>query len=74
MNRAHLICHSRETCPRPDRGTGIHPSVIARERNEQNNLYLQYITGILPVIKKYFKIFSQKRRTFEIYVVYKNLK
>jgi len=51
---------------------GIYPSVIASpDLSGCGNPYSQYITGISPVIKKYFKIFPQKRRIFGIYVVYK---
>jgi hypothetical protein len=35
----------------------------------RGNLYLQYLTGISPVIKNILKYFPQKRRIFGICVV-----
>ena len=50
---------------------GIHPSVIASpDLSGRGNLYLQYTTGISPVIKNILKYFPQKEGFLEFIIVY----
>ena len=50
---------------------GIHLSVIAGpDLSGRGNLYLQYTTGISPVIKNISKYFPKKEGFLEFIIVY----